>query len=73
MKDSNSFNVDKEMSKMLRLSNIEVEALRKKSIEINRKLIALSKEPMKDSELAHKIIELGLKNLIVNKYGELEM
>lgn len=60
-------------SKMIRLNAWEVEQLRNKCIDINKKLIRLEKEPLKDSELVHKILELGLKNICVSKEGNLEI
>lgn len=59
--------------KMLRLNDEEVESVREKAIEINKKLIRLEKEPVKDSELMHIILKLGTENIIVNKDGELEI
>lgn len=59
--------------KMLRLNDEEVESVREKAIEINKKLIRLEKEPVKDSELMHVILKLGTKNIIVNKDGEFEI
>ncbi len=61
------------MIKMLRIKDVQSEKLRKKSIEINKILISLNREPMKDSEIAHKILKIGIKSIFVNKYGELEM
>lgn len=61
------------MIKMLRIKEAQSEKLRNKCIEINKLLISMNKEPMKDSEIAHKILDMGLKNLFVNKYGELDM
>lgn len=61
------------MIKMLRIKETQSEKLRKKYIEINKILISLNKEPLKDSEIAHKILDIGIKNIFVNKYGELEM
>lgn len=62
-----------EMKEMFRLNIKERELIREKCIEINKKLINQSKEPMRDSELTHKILELALKNAFVNKNGELEI
>lgn len=61
------------MIKMLRIKEVQSEKLRKKCIEINKILISMNKEPLKDSEIAHKILDIGIKNIFVNKYGELEM
>lgn len=61
------------MIKMLRIKEVQSENLRKKCIEINKILISMNKEPLKDSEIAHKILDIGIKSIYVNKYGELEM
>lgn len=61
------------MIKMLRIKEVQSESLRKKCIEINKILISMNKEPLKDSEIAHKILDMGIKSIFVNKYGELEM
>lgn len=61
------------MIKMLRIKEIQSENLQKKCIEINKILISMNKEPLKDSEIAHKILDIGIKSIFVNKYGELEM
>lgn len=61
------------MIKMLRIKEVQSENLRKKCIEINKILISMNKEPLKDSEIAHKILDMGIKSIFVNKYGELEM
>jgi len=61
------------MIKMLRIKEVQSENLRKKCIEINKLLISMNKEPLKDSEIAHKILDIGIKSIFVNKYGELEM
>lgn len=65
--------VIKAKDKMLRLNPTEAEAIRQKNIEVNKKLIAMNKEPLKESELTHKLIELALKNMYVNKNGEIEI
>lgn len=61
------------MIKMLRIKEVQSENLRKKCIEINKILISMNKEPLKDNEIAHKILDIGIKSIFVNKYGELEM
>lgn len=64
---------DKNMIKMLRIKEDESEKLRAKSIDINKTLISMNREPLKDSEIAHKLLQLALKIATVNKYGELEI
>jgi hypothetical protein len=44
----------------LRLSDAEQEALRQKAIEINRLLVKQGRQPVRDSELAHKILALSV-------------
>lgn len=59
------------MSKQLRLSESEQEAIREKGIEINKLLIRQGLQPLKDSELAHKILELSISYVKLNAEGEL--
>lgn len=60
----------KKMPASLRLTSEEQESLRKKCVEINKLLIQRGKEPLKDSELAHKILELSTSYVKVNLSGE---
>lgn len=69
-------NKDRDMkgeAKMLRLKAEEAKAIRLKNIEINKKLIAGNREPLKESELTHKLIELALENVHITKEGDLEI
>ena len=59
------------MSKQLRLSESEQEAIREKAIEINKLLIKKGLPPLKDSELTHKILELSIGYVKLNSEGEL--
>lgn len=59
------------MPATLRLSNTEQEALRKKCIEINKLLIKQGRMPIKDSELAHFILENATPCAKVSASGEL--
>ena len=58
------------MPATLRLTTKEQEQLRKKCIEINKLLIKNGNEPLKDSELAHKILEKSIAYVSVNDKGE---
>lgn len=49
------------MSMSFRINKIEQEALRKKAIEINKKLVDNGKSPLKDSELVHEILLKAIK------------
>jgi hypothetical protein len=57
------------MSKTVRLSDAEQEAIRKKAIEINKILINKGHAPLKDSELVHKILEKSVAYVQVDKEG----
>lgn len=58
------------MATNVRLSDKEQEAIRKKCIEINKLLIKNNKEPLKDSELVHKILDLSITYVNVDSKGE---
>ncbi len=58
------------MATNVRLNDMEQEAIRKKCIEINKLLIQNNKEPLKDSELVHKILELSITYVRVNTKGD---
>ena len=46
------------MAKTVRLSEDEQERLRKKAVELNKKLMEKNKQPLRDSELVHAVLEL---------------
>lgn len=60
-----------EMPKTLRLTTDEQEKLRKKCIEINKLLIGKNKEPLRDSELAHEILEKSISYVKISASGEI--
>lgn len=62
---------DTKMATNVRLSDKEQELIRKKCIEINKLLIKSNKEPLKDSEMVHKILELSIAYVNVNTKGEI--
>ncbi len=59
------------MPATLRLTAAEQEALRKKCIDINKLLIKQSRQPIKDSELAHFLIEKSVTYVEVDEQGRL--
>lgn len=61
------------MSKMLRLSDDEVEALRIKAIEINKILIHKGMQPLKDSEIAHAVLKESIKKAFVMSDGKIRI
>lgn len=61
------------MAATLRLTKIEQELLRQKAIEINKLLIKKGRQPVRDSELAHKIIAEAIPKLEVSPEGDIVM
>ena len=59
------------MAENIRLTKREQEQLRKKATEINKLLINRGKEPVKDSELLHKILEKTITYVKIDKAGEI--
>lgn len=65
-------NIEKlKMPTTIRLSDKEQEDLRKKAIEINKILIKAGQEPLRDSELAHAILESGLPMVRIDNSGKI--
>ena len=54
----------------IRLTTDEQEQIRKKSVEINKLLIKAGHEPLKDSELVHKILEKTIPYATVGLQGD---
>ncbi|EMV8855508.1 MULTISPECIES: hypothetical protein [Pseudomonas] len=61
------------MPATLRLTATEQELLRQKCIEINKMLIKHGRQPIKDSELAHFLLEKSVGYVEVGKEGQLEL
>lgn len=59
------------MPASIRLSPQEQELIRKKCVDINKLLVRAGKEPIKDSELVHKIIEKTVSYVHVTTSGEI--
>ena len=58
---------------MLRLNPREKELLREKAVEINKKLISKNLEPVKDTELAHIVLEQSIKFAEVTPSGAIKV
>ncbi|MCU4496790.1 hypothetical protein KTI55_09555 [Acinetobacter ursingii] len=58
------------MAKTVRLSETEQEKIRTKAVEINKKLVEQMKQPLKDSELIHVILDEAIERLEVTKSGK---
>jgi hypothetical protein len=59
------------MPTTLRLTKEEEKNLREKCIEINKILVSQGQLPMRESELAHKILKKTIKHVKVEKDGEM--
>lgn len=59
------------MTTSVRLTEREQEIIRKKSIEINQKLIKKGIQPLRDSQIIHEILELTLPNLEIGESGKI--
>ncbi|MDO7214402.1 hypothetical protein Q5M47_03155 [Acinetobacter nosocomialis] len=58
------------MAKTIRLSETEQEKIRNKAVEVNKKLVEQMKQPLKDSELVHVILQEAIERLEVTKSGK---
>ena len=59
------------MAQMLRLNDREKELLRNKAVEINKILINKKLEPVKDTELAHIVLEQAIHLVEITESGKL--
>lgn len=61
----------REMPSQLRLTKMEQEQIRKKSIEVNKVLIDQGMQPLQESDLLHKILEKTVRHAKVGENGEI--
>lgn len=59
------------MAMTVRLNEWEQEEIRKKAVEINKKLIGKGKQPIRDSQLVHEILQKCIKKVEVTESGEI--
>lgn len=57
--------------KALRIKEDQAESLRRLAINANKKLVQLGKEPLRDSEIAHRLLNEAIKRAIVDEDGKL--
>ncbi|RMT86614.1 hypothetical protein ALP38_200031 [Pseudomonas amygdali pv. sesami] len=58
------------MATNVRLTTAEQEAIRQKAIEFNKILIKQGKQPLRDSELVHKILEKSVPYARLSESGD---
>jgi transposase len=61
------------MTRSIRLNEIERKLIKKKSREINKKLVMSGREPMKESEILHEILEKTIERAELNGQGNIEI
>lgn len=59
------------MTTSIRLTENEKELLRKKAVEVNQQLIKKGKQPLRDSQIIHKILEKALPVIEVGESGDI--
>lgn len=57
--------------KSLRIKEEQEESIRRLAINANKKLIHLGREPLKDSELAHILLNEAIKRAYIGDDGEI--
>lgn len=59
--------------KSLRIKEEQEEKIRQIAVAANKKLIQLGREPLRDSELAHMLLNEALKRAFINDDGEIDI
>ncbi|PSJ79814.1 hypothetical protein [Neisseria iguanae] len=57
--------------KALRIKDTQEESLRRIAINANKKLVQLGKQPIRDSELAHALLNEAIKRAMVDDDGNI--
>lgn len=61
------------MPTSIRLTKEEQKVIHEKTIEVNKKLMAQDKMPLKESELIHEVLTKLIKGINVSKTGEINL
>lgn len=59
--------------KALRIKDDQEEKIRQLAISANKKLIQLGREPLRDSEIAHMLLNESLKRAYINDDGKIDI
>lgn len=57
--------------KALRIKETQEEQIRLLAIDLNKKLVALGRQPLKDSELTHELLNEALNRATVSPDGKI--
>ena len=61
------------MATTMRINDLEQEAIRKKAIELNKRLVEGGKAPVKDSELVHAILIKSIKSAYLDSEYKIQI
>lgn len=59
--------------KNLRIKDAQGERIRQLAIELNKKLVSLNRQPLKDSELTHKLLDEAISRAVISADGEIHL
>jgi hypothetical protein len=57
--------------KTLRIKDSQEEKIRQLAISFNKKLVQMGKQPLRDSELVHELLNEALEKAFLNENGEI--
>ncbi|WP_455022667.1 hypothetical protein [Neisseria elongata] len=57
--------------KTLRIKDAQEEQIRLLAVDLNKKLVALGRQPLKDSELTHELLNEALNRATVSQDGKI--
>ena len=61
------------MATTMRINDLEQEAIRKKAIELNKRLVEAGRAPVKDSELVHAILIKSIKSAYLDSEYKIQI
>ena len=61
------------MATTMRINDLEQEAIRRKAIELNKRLVEAGKAPVKDTELVHAILIKSIKSAYLDSEYKIQI
>jgi hypothetical protein len=65
------YNNEGDRMKTLRIKDAQEEQIRLLAVDLNKKLVALGRQPLKDSELTHELLNEALTRATVSSDGKI--
>ncbi len=59
--------------KNLRIKDAQGEKIRQLAIDLNKRLVSLNRQPLKDSELTHKLLDEAINRAVISPNGEIHL